>query len=90
MALINIIGKTDIIDKIKKLNRKKAIQDTDTLVKILKENTDFFAELIYVFFNESIKSPKFPSSLKLANITPVFKMVAKIRKQTIDQIVFPQ
>ena len=40
---------------------------------MLKENADIFADYICGFFNESIKKSTFPSILKNANITPVFK-----------------
>ena len=40
---------------------------------MLKENADIFAEYICRFSNESIKIFTFPSILKNANITPVFK-----------------
>ena len=42
-------------------------------VRVVKENTEYFAEIICSQFNESINSSKFPFSFKLANITPVFK-----------------
>ena len=60
-----------------KLKHKKATQDSDIPVKILKENADFFAEYLYIFFNEAIELSKFPSSLKQAYITPVFSKKQK-------------
>ena len=60
---------------------KKATQDSDIPVKVLKENADFFAEYFYIFFNEAIESSKFPSSLKQANITPVFKKGSRNQKE---------
>ena len=42
-------------------------------VRVVKENAEYFAEIICSQFNESINSSKFPLSFKLANITPVFK-----------------
>ena len=39
------------------MNSNKAVQDTDIAVKILKENAEFFAEFIYLQFNEAIESP---------------------------------
>ena len=47
----------------------------------MKENGDFFAEYLYIFFNEAIESSKFPSSLKQANITPVFKRGSRNQKE---------
>ena len=42
-------------------------------MKILKENADYFAEVIGIQFNESISSSKFLSSFECPNITPIFK-----------------
>ena len=38
-----------------KLKHKKAAQDPDIPVKVLKEKADFFAEYLYIFFNEAIE-----------------------------------
>ena len=42
-------------------------------MKVIKGNSDFFAEQVCTYFHESITSWKFPNCLKLANITPAFK-----------------
>ena len=51
----------------------KAAQSTDVPVKILKDNADTFADYFCGFCNESLNCCKFPSILKRANVTPVFK-----------------
>ena len=56
-----------------KVKYKKATQDSDIPVKVLRENAEFFAEYLYIFFNEAIESSKFSSLLKQANIARVFK-----------------
>ena len=48
------VDKNTVLKEIKKLNSNKAVQDTDIPVKILKENAEFFAEYIYLQFNEAI------------------------------------
>ena len=55
------------------------MQDTNILVKVLKENAFFFAEQI-TQFNEGICSSKYPESFKLANITPksILPIISKI------------
>ena len=73
----SIIEKENIFDQIMKLKHKKATQDSDIPVKVLKENADFLAEYLYIFFNEAIESSKFLSSLKQANITAVFKKCSR-------------
>ena len=37
-----------------KLKHKKATQDSDIPVKVLKENADFFAKYVYIFFNHNL------------------------------------
>ena len=55
------------------MDASKACQDADVPTKILKENADIFADFLYASFNEFVKKSEFPSVLKQANITPVFK-----------------
>ena len=58
----------------------KAIQENDIPVKIIKENSDLFVELICKFFNESLEKSNFPDCLKLANVTPAFQTGARTSK----------
>ena len=51
----------------------KVSQSTNIPLKIVKENTDIFSDFLCVSFNSSIKSRKFPKSLKHAGITPLHK-----------------
>ena len=44
----------------------KVTQEIDKPVKILKDNKDFFAGYFQMFFNDTITSSKFQSSLKMA------------------------
>ena len=55
------------------METSKACQDTDIPTKIIKENADIFADILLASFNDSVKKSNFPSSLRKANITPVFK-----------------
>ena len=67
------IDKEEILKEILNLDASKACQDTDVPTKILKENADIFADFLHASFNEFVKKSEFPSVLKQANITPVFK-----------------
>ena len=58
----------------------KATQDTDIPTKLIKENSDIFADFIFENLNDSISHSVFPSALKLANITPVHKKDSKSKK----------
>ena len=59
--------------KLANLILEKATQDTDIPVRILQQNSDIFGNYICDFFNECVDKGVFPSILKNANITPVFK-----------------
>ena len=63
----------DVLKEINKLGNRKAIQKTDIPVKILKQNADIFGSYICHFFNVCVDKGTFPSVLKHADITPVFK-----------------
>ena len=63
----------DVLKEINKLGNRKAIQNTGIPVKILKQNADIFGSYICHFFNVCVDEGTFPSVLKHASITPVFK-----------------
>ena len=63
----------DVVKEIKKLSTRKATQYTIVSVKILKENSDIFGNYFCDFFNDCVDRGDFPSILKIANITLVFK-----------------
>ena len=51
-----------------------------------KETLIFSAECLYIFFNEAIELPKFSSSLKRANIMPVFKKGGRNKKENYSPV----
>ena len=59
--------------EIRKLDPRKANQNTNIPVRMLKHNSDIFGNYICNFFNECVDKSVFPSTLKNDNITPVFK-----------------
>ena len=63
------------------LDSSKAIQESDIPVKLIKENSEPFAEIICKYFNESLEKSKLPHCLKLANFTPVYKKGSRTRKK---------
>ena len=63
------------------------MQSTDIPIRVLKENADIFATYICGFFNESIKKSAFPSILKNANITPVFKKGYRCSKENYRPVI---
>ena len=86
----NFVSKEHVLEEIQMLDSSKAIQESDIPVKLIKENSDLFAEIICKYFNESLEKSKFPDCLKLANVTPVSKRVHVRQKMIIDQLAFCQ
>ena len=70
----------------KKSNKTKASQKTDTPTRIIKENIDMFADFLCTSINSAIKSSRFPSSLKLAEVTPVHKKGRKDMKENFRPV----
>ena len=52
------VDKNTVLKEIKKLSLNKAVQDSDIPVKIFLKNVDFFADYIYLQFNEAEDSSK--------------------------------
>ena len=61
------------LNEITQLSSSKAGQSTDIPPKIIQQNSDIFADFIFTSFNQAVANSIFPSSLKHADITPVFK-----------------
>ena len=59
------------------MKANEATQNTDISTKLIRENSDIFADFIFENLNDSISQLVFPSALKLANITPVYKNKSK-------------
>ena len=57
--------------------KRKACQDTDIPTKVIKNNSDIFADFFFLNLNNCITSSVFPSNLKNAEITPVHKKDSK-------------
>ena len=70
----------DILKKVNTLVTAKASQQSDIPTKILKQNSDYFAEYFYENINPYISRSIFPSDLELADVTPVYKKKSKNSK----------
>ena len=70
----------------KSLNTNKASHSSDIPTKILKQNVEFFSPFILGYVNKSISSSTFPSILKLADITPVYKKDLRYEKSNYRPI----
>ena len=61
----------DVLKKVNTLDTAKASQQSDIPTKMLKQNSDYFAEYFYENINQCISKSVFPSDLKLA--APAYK-----------------
>ena len=75
------VDKEQILKEIFSLGLSKASQDTDIPRKIIKDNADVSSDFLPSGFNNSIRISIFPSSLKQAIITRVFKRADKSLKE---------
>ena len=69
----------DVLKIVNTLDTAKVSQQSDIPTKILKQNSDYFAEYFYENINQCISKSIFPSDLKLA-VTPVYKKKSKNSK----------
>ena len=85
--LNNSFGFTEITPEaieheIAALNSKKASPSENIPVKMLQKSSNLVKNLLAEIFNkEIIRNQKFPSKLKLADLTPVHKKLEKINKK---------
>ena len=80
------VDKDEILKETLNLDVSKACQDLDIPSRTIKENPDVFSDILHSSFNDSIYQAEFPSILKLANITPVFKKGGRNSKENYRPI----
>ena len=80
------VGKKDILEEIQRLDIKKAPQESDIPSRIIKENLDILGGYLLSSFNDAIDNSYFPTALKQANITPVFKTGERYSKDNYRPI----
>ena len=72
------------------LDSSKAIQESNIRVKLIKENSDLFAEIICKYFNESLEESIFQIVWNQQMLPQSSKRVHVPQKIIIDQLVFCQ
>ena len=77
-----------MVEVLKDLNVKRAKQENDIPVKLIKENIALFSYVLSRMFNFHIDRTSFPNSLKQAGITPIHKKDENMIKTTIDQSAY--
>ena len=70
----------NVLKKLEPLDTAKASQQYNIPTRILKQNSDYFAEYFYKNINQCISKPIFPTDLKLPDVTPVYKKNLKNSK----------
>ena len=85
-AFLYVLFKRSMLLGKSKASTEKAIHDDNIHVKILKENVDFFAEHISIFYNNAMTISKVPYFLKTANVTPIFQKGSKNKKENFRAV----
>ena len=84
------VDKPKISKEINKLDYKKACQEHNIPVKLIKSNKKFFSHFIYHNFNNSLFKSSFPSNSKAADILPTHKKKDKSDVENYRPIIiFP-
>ena len=74
------ITKSEGNQEILNLDSSKACQKSDIPTKIIKANSHIFTEVIYEEFNRGLEVGNFLCTMKLANVTPVYKISNRSEK----------
>ena len=75
------IAHTEIEKELKRLDSSKSSPNSQIHVKILKVNFNIFTPILHQEFNKSLELGKFPSEIKLADVTPFFEKVANQQRK---------
>ena len=80
------VSLNETLNRVNKLNCKKASQATDIPVKIIKENKDVISFYVFHNFNNALSGCSFPTALKYADVRPAFKKDDKTDKENYRPI----
>lgn len=67
------VTESNVTEIIKSFKSNVAMGEDDISVKFLKYNIQLLAPLLTTFINQCFKNAEFPSSLKFARVSPIFK-----------------
>ena len=76
----NFVSHEDAVKELNRLKNKKAVQKIDISIKIVKENVDIISHFPYHDFNNSLSCSIFPTGIKYADVTPIYKKDYKTDK----------
>ena len=69
----NFTSHDNAVKELNKLKSKKASQETDIPIKIVKENVDIISYFLYHNFNNSLSCSTFPTGIKYADVAHIHK-----------------
>ena len=82
------VALSDIVKEIKDINLNKSSTKDNIPPKMLKITSDATANILQKLLSESLETSTFPDSLKLADITPVFKKKDPLGKTNYRPVNF--
>ena len=74
------ITKSEIKQEVLNLDSSKACQQSVLPTKIIKANSDIFTEVIHKELSRGLEEGNSPCTMKLANVTPVYKKDSRPEK----------
>lgn len=74
------ISSEEIQKEIQNLDTQKVLYQNNILTKIIQENYNYFAIFLHHNINACLKYSRFPSDLKLAEVTLVHKKVKNSKR----------
>ena len=80
------VERDEIMKEINNLKKSKTIQSTDIHTRLTKKNCDIFCDFAFENFNSCVLTSIYPSPLKNADITPVFKKGTKTSKDNFRPV----
>ena len=63
----------ETVKEVNNLKIRKVSQEMDIPVRIIKENIDIVSYFLYHNFNNSLSCSSFPTAMKYAKVTPIYK-----------------
>ena len=82
------VALSDIVKETKDVNPNISSTKDSIPPKMLKLTSDAFVNILQKLLNESLETSTFPDSLKLADITPVFKKKDPLGKTNYHPVSF--
>ena len=83
---LNITTAGEIQNRINKLSTKKTTAENDIPAKTLIQTSNIVSSYLTQIYNDSIESSNFPSALKEADVSPIYKKDERTKKENYRPI----